>query len=586
MLVRRQKAVRITLQCCMGLLLVACKGAEKVTGTTNNGAKPCGSGGTVQLSSLQAITIPCSTGTTVTLAGGGASYLVVPQFATGSAVNRAVNYSIGIASGTSANVVVNGGTSFDLAPQFTGTLTPPRSVALHARQRAFDAMLLDEARAKVTSGAWGRSARRPLPPAGVSRSTVPPLGSVQRFHVLSSESPLEFSAIGAKLSYVGSDILIYIDTLAPSNGFTAQQLQQFGQLFDQILFPIDTATFGPPTDIDQNGHVIVLLSPKVNGLTPSSSCATQGFVGGFFDGIDLASTDTSSNRGEIFYSLVPDPNGTVSCAHTVADLLAETPATFLHELQHLINFGQHVVLHSGAPERGWLDEGMSIVAEELGSIYYEDKFPPPTGRTNPAQLFPDSSQGFINGLLFTSYSYLLKTDTATVTLHSDADGGLAWRGGDWLLMRWLGDVKGTPIYRALEQSSLTGTDNIAHAAGESFAGLFGDFSLAVWTDSIPGTPKSAIPVRNRFVRRNLRRIYQRLFDTSQGSSEVPRPFPIILAPLTGSITASMVPGTMAFYRLDTTGQANVTIDFGATPGVALTNALAPQLSIFRLPPGA
>ena len=31
-----------------------------------------------------------------------------------------------------------------------------------------------------------------------------------------------------------------------------------------------------------------------------------------------------------------------------------------------------------------------IVAEELGSLYYENKFPPPTGRSNPAQLFPDS----------------------------------------------------------------------------------------------------------------------------------------------------------------------------------------------------
>jgi len=47
----------------------------------------------------------------------------------------------------------------------------------------------------------------------------------------------------------------------------------------------------------------------------------------------------------------------------------------------------------------------------------------------------------------------------------------------------------------------------------------------------------------------------------------------------------MVPGTMAFYRLDTTGQASVTIDFGSTPGVALGDALHPQLSIFRLPPG-
>jgi hypothetical protein len=270
----------------------------------------------------------------------------------------------------------------------------------------------------------------------------------------------------------------------------------------------------------------------------------------------------------------------------VAELEQTTGATFLHELQHLINFGQHVLVHGGAPEQGWLDEGMSIVAEELGSLYYENKYPPPTGRTNPAQLFPDSSQGYINGLLFDSYSYLLKTDTATVTLHTDADGGLAWRGGDWLLLRWLGDQKGTGIYKALERSSLTGTANIASAAGESFDGLFGDFSLAVYTDSLPGIPKSSIPTRDRFAYRNLRRMYQRLYDTSQPSTFVPRPFPILTTQLTGTISASMVPGTMSFYRLDTTaGQGSVTIQFSAADGTPLSGGLHPQVSIFRLPPG-
>ena len=563
------------------LALAACNSDKGVTPPTT--AKPCSSGGAVQLSALQATTIACTAGTTVTLQGGGASYLVVPNFATGTAVNRLVPYTIGIANGASANMVPLQAPSLDVIPR-DGAGTVPPSVSRGSRQRALDAALLEMTRERVASGAWHSIARRVTPGTAAVRATVPSVGSIQQFHVLSSERPTQFSRVGARLSYVGANILLYIDTLAPANGFTNSQLQAFGQLFDQTMYPIDINAFGTPSDIDQNGHLIVLLSPVVNALTPSSSCDTEGFIGGFFVGGDLASTDTSSNQGEIFYSLVPDPNGTVSCAHSVAELDASTPATFLHELQHLINFSQHVVVRGAPSERGWLDEGLSIVAEELGSIYYEDKFPPPTGRSNPAQLFPDSSQGFINGLLFDSYSYLLKTDTTTVTLHSDADGGLAWRGGDWLLVRWLGDIKGTGIFKSMVQSSLTGTGNIANAAGESFDGLFGDFSLAVYTDSLPGIPKSSIPVRNRFVRRNLRRMYQRLYDTSQPSSFVPRPFPILTVPLTGSISSSMVPGTMAFYKLDTTaGQSTVTIDFGVTPGVALSAAAHPQLSIFRLP---
>ena len=278
--------------CIAAMTLSACKGGEKMI-TPPNTAKPCGSGGTVQLSTLQAATISCSAGTTVTLPGGGASYLVVPQYATGNAVNRAVSYTLGIAGGATASIVEASGPSLAVVPQLGGTVLPS-SVALRSRQRAFDAALMDQAREKVARGAW----HRVTPAAPPARATVPALGSVQRFHVLSSENPVRFTAVGASLSYIGSDILIYIDTLAPANGFTPSQLQSFGQLFDQILYPLDTNTFGPPTDIDQNGHLIVLLSPIVNALTPASSCNTEGFIGGFFDGIDLASTATSSNRGE------------------------------------------------------------------------------------------------------------------------------------------------------------------------------------------------------------------------------------------------------------------------------------------------
>ena len=562
--------------------LAACGGGGDKGITTPNTSKACGSAGTVFLAALQATTIPCSAGTEVTLAGDGAVYLIVPQYATGTAVNRPTSYTIGLTgAGASAAMTATAGPSLSVAPDIASR-EAHRQAGRRWRQLSFDASLRDIAERKVASGAWHRLT------AGGSllRATDPVPGTVSRFHVLSSESPVQFTAVGARLEYVGTNILLYVDTLAPANGFTADQLQAFGQLFDQTLYPLDIETFGTPSDIDQNGRLIMLLSPIVNALTPKSDCNTQGFIGGFFDGIDLASNDTSSNRGEIFYSLVPDPNGTASCEHTVDDLLAETPATFLHELEHLINFSQHVVVRGAPSERGWLDEGMAIVAEELGSLYYENKFPPPTGRKDPAQLFPDSSQGFVNGFLFSSYEYLLKTDTATVTLHSDADGGIAWRGGDWLLARWLGDVKGTGIYKKLAESSLTGTANIADAAGESFDGLFGDFSLALYTDSLPGIPKASIPVRDRFAVRNLRRLYQRLFDTSSGSSDVPRPFPIVAAPLTGSITASMVPGTMTFYRLITAGgQHTVTVDFGSSPGTPLPAALHPQLSIFRLSPG-
>jgi hypothetical protein len=48
----------------------------------------------------------------------------------------------------------------------------------------------------------------------------------------------------------------------------------------------------------------------------------------------------------------------------------------------------------------------------------------------------------------------------------------------------------------------------------------------------------------------------------------------------------MEPGAMSFHRLDTpAGVSTVTLTFAAPGTKALSAALLPQLSIFRLPPG-
>jgi hypothetical protein len=416
------------------------------------------------------------------------------------------------------------------------------------------------------------------------------VGSLRDFRVISNfdaQHP-QFTTVTARLAYAGTNILVYLDTLAPPFGFSSAQLEAFSELFDLTLYPLDVNTFGPPSDVDQNGRVVVLLSPVVNAITPAAECSTQGFVAGFFMGTDLgAVNDPNSNRGEVFYSLVPDPSGSVSCVHTITDVLSTAPPTFLHELQHLISFSQHVIAHGGQQDEGWLDEGLSRVAEELGARYYEQRFPPPAGRAAPSQIFPDSALPFILPLLLDSYRYLQRTDTVTLTLHTDSDFGLAWRGGVWLLLRWLGDQKGdATFYKRLEQTRLTGVANVEAAAGESFASLFGDFSTALWTDSLPGVARTAVPARNRFTSRNLRLLYDALYRAMGPGLGVPRPSPIELTvlPTSGSLSGRMVPGTAVFYRLDTpAGASTVSLQFAAPGGDPLAAKLHPQLSIFRLP---
>ncbi|HTR78005.1 MAG TPA: hypothetical protein VMH39_07835, partial [Gemmatimonadaceae bacterium] len=342
-----------------------------------------------------------------------------------------------------------------------------------------------------------------------------------------------------------------------------------------------------------NGHVIMLMSPVVNGDTPTAQCETEGYVAGFFDEEDFdPASDPNSNQGEIFYSVVPDPTGAYSCTHTVSDLQNDVPAVFLHELQHLIDFGTHVIKNGGQPESSWLDEGLSIVAEELGSLHYESQCPPPSCRTNPAQLFPDSSQGFISDFFYDGYEYALLPDTASLTLHTDSDDGFAWRGGDWQMMRYLADQFGTSVYKKLENGVADGITNIQNVTGQPFNTTLANFGMALYTDSLPGLPRTTAPMQYRFVTRNMRQLWNRLYTTTVAefgvaTSDVPYAMPLYLYPITTDTTSSLMdPGTMSFYRLDTpSGSATVTIRFSAPGGVALQPLLHPQLSIYRLPPG-
>jgi hypothetical protein len=565
--------------------VAGCAANDVITGTTGLSFTntPCSVAGTLQLSVAQTARVDCSNGgTTVTVAGNGASYLVVAQFAVDQVADNFIQYHV--SSGTAVLPLSPASTRFS-AP-VTSALPPMQP---HTAQLAFDRMLRARARQKLTSGAWPRAAARNRRAfTSAAAIAVPSVGSLRAFRVPTTATGSTFTTVNARVSYAGGNVILYIDTLAAANGFTSAQLQAFGQLFDQTLYPIDTAAFGPPTDIDQNGRVIMLMSPVVNALTAASVCQTQGYVAGFFDEEDLGggAADPNSNNGEIFYSIAPDPNGTSSCAHSAADVGFSVPGVFMHELQHLISFSQHAIIHNGNPEFGWLDEGMSIVAEELGSLYYEQKCPGTACRTSPSQLFPDSSQAFVQGFLFDSYQYALLPDTASVTLHADSDDGLSWRGGDWLLVRWLGDQMGAGLYKRLEQSSLTGVANIQNASGQSFPALFADFGLSLFTDSMPGSPRATAPAVDRFVTRNVRQLWARLFVTSN-QTDVPLAYPVQLFAITADTsTAVMDPGTNSYFRLDTPANAaTVSIQFAGPGGVALPAAMRPQLAIFRLPVG-
>src|SRR3989442_12585017 len=107
---------------------------------------------------------------------------------------------------------------------------------------------------------------------------------------------------------------------------------------DNRLYVVDTLAFGREPDIDANPLVLVLMTNRVNQLVTAAECNTGGYVGGYFFGGDIDPFFRGLfNSAEIFYSIVPDPAASLSCARSVFEIKNPLPVTFVHEFQHMIS---------------------------------------------------------------------------------------------------------------------------------------------------------------------------------------------------------------------------------------------------------
>jgi hypothetical protein len=158
------------------------------------------------------------------------------------------------------------------------------------------------------------------------------------------------------------------------------------------------------------------------------------------------------------------------------------------------------------------------------------------------------------------------------------------RGGIWLFLRWLGDQQDSLVYGRLDQTTNTGVPNIEAASGASFPTLFGEFALALYTDSLPGVPRASVPSQFRFTSRNLRALYGK--QAERNPSQFPLAFPIASLSLSvgTGLQESMYPGTMDFFILNAPSSGNnVVLSFKPTSGSSFSASLGAQVSVFHCP---
>jgi hypothetical protein len=426
----------------------------------------------------------------------------------------------------------------------------------------------------------------PPAPSGVTRPSValqlgpPVVGSMRAFSVCADLNCSNFQSVTATAQAVSGHLAVYVDNAAPSGGLTAAQLDSLASLFDTTLYAVDTTAFGRESDIDSNTVVVVLMTNVVNKLVTTQQCTQSGFIAGFFFGFDIDpqyKNDPRSNHGEVFYSIVADPSGTLSCAHSASQLTRGiVPRTFVHEFQHMISYNQHVLLRNGPVQVTWLDEGMSHLAEELG------------GR----RFLPGDTTTFLNyvrgGDEYNAYQFLDATD-AHYLAFSAGIGTLAERGAAWLFVRYLTDqfrtdtsFAATAVFtRSLEQTPLVGGAAIEAATGTPFATVDERWMLANYVSDLPGF---TAPPELRYTSWNLRVTFASLHVLND--SIFPKVFPITPPVSAGnavSLSGTLHAGSGSYaLAVQPPSAPGFTLFFSGPSGVALPANLTPVLNVIRL----
>src|SRR2546428_426180 len=429
-------------------------------------------------------------------------------------------------------------------------------------------------RAAAPPGERARRAR------GGRRPAAPPPGRRARrksgvpASARSGGAPADFKTIGARVRAVGAHVAIYVDTLAPPPGLDSADIDTLRQVFDTLLYPLDSANFGAVSDLDANSVVIALMTPVVNSLTTKGECTAAGgsYIAGFFFPPDLDPTASAfeTNGGEIFYSIVPDPSATLSCAHTSADVKTGTPGLFAHEFQHMINFAQHTLIqHGSVAEEGWLDEGLSLYAEELTARRYLQ-----AGDT------ASFSRLAINDVA-DAYQYLSATGASPLLIEFD-QGTLEETGASWLFARYLVDQYGPALPGKLDQSTLAGAANVAAQTGHAFDTTVTRWALANWVSDLPGF---ATPVELSYTSWHFRtRTFPSL--NQQDPHDFPRPYPLVPMASAGSavsLSGTLRSGSGVYARaLQAPGAAAFTLLFNAGGTAALSALDVPRLSVIRI----
>ena len=177
---------------------------------------------------------------------------------------------------------------------------------------------------------------------------------------------INFISISTEVKHIGTRGVWLEDVANPSGGYSAADYQSLSDQLDNPIYDKDVEYFGVPTDLDGNSKIGVVITHEVNKV---------GDLLGFVVGTDLLplSTCPSSNEGEVYYGIAPDPTGAAGTPYPTATAVADAPPLIAHEFTHIIQFGRRIAASAPTFLSAWEAEGQATLAEEVVGHVYEGR---------------------------------------------------------------------------------------------------------------------------------------------------------------------------------------------------------------------
>jgi hypothetical protein len=242
--------------------------------------------------------------------------------------------------------------------------------------------------------------------------------------------------VEAEVMLVTDRLVVYNDLTTPNplDDVKVETLEEFAQLFEDVVQPRERFFWGDESDVNGDGRVTMLFSHLVN----------QSGAYAFVTSCDLQDQEVCgfSNEQETIYVAIPDPEEKINSPTAYAELIA-------HEFNHSIYFYRKFLLNeiTGETENIYVTEGMSGLAQDLTGFNRGNQFVAMAGMTEissvslpdihryePGAGYDEARDGALRGASYLFLRYLF--DQAGGEIMDEA-GNFEASCGSQLLHNWI-----------------------------------------------------------------------------------------------------------------------------------------------------